>query len=341
MPHAEPFHVKCEEKLPELGLTHFSDTSDNIERPALPQRSKSALSPRIVFDAGKSLRRTGSDLKKTICNGRSKQGRNREVRRDVDQKRTLRSRSIDEVFEDCEDRVGRSQLNTVSASALFLDTPRVRSAEDISQYNEDSSNCATASGPAQSADISDLECMRKTVSEMPVGEVLQDVKKWLSSPVMGRDRQSHSSTPCSKTTPPKSPSLLFMNFPRSPPNVMKEFKSAIKGLHSSDEEELSVLLEDWGEMLMREYLCSLDELKIVGNPAYSPHLSLTSRVNRDEAVVCDEISQFQEDSKMKSIFQEIVNTEKNYLAELRKLIWVSHLSITFSSTGAFLIFLQW
>ena len=341
MPCANYAHDKREKETIELRLTstcdNFSVLEDSSERPSLPQRSKSSLSPRVVLDAGKSLRRTGSDVRKKLTSGRSKKAKQQESHIDDRKKvRRLRSRSIDEVLEDC--GIRSEAISIISSSALSLDSPRSRSAEDMSLLEkvEEEDYGATSPTRGLSTKQGTREEVRKTVSELSVTS-LPDVKHWLSSPILGRSDRSSSSTSSPKTTPPKSPSISLMPFPKPPPNIMKELKLASKEFHSSDEEEVSDLLNEWGEVLMKEYHCDLSELQIVSDPTYSPHLSQTTRVHRDNEVVCNEISQLEGESKMKSIFQEIINTEKNYLAELRKLIWVCQISVHWSDPFTYLL----
>ena len=274
--------------------------SEDEQRPQRVGKSKSSLSPRVFLSAGMTLKRN-------LSSGKFKEEGRSESKESTSRKEK-RSRSIDEVFEK---HAGGGERS------LILGDRENNQMDEIPEFNSSRTKFATESAPLAlgcEADESELTDIERASSTMCISKV----KTISSSPVV-TPNQGNRPTLSPKPSP-KSSSFSFI--PRSPPSVMKEHKLRTKDFHSSDEEDMNTIMDEWGEMLTKEYRCPMDELKIVTDPCYSPHLKLTVRVTRDESVSYASNLKIEENSKMMSVYREIMNTEKNYLADMRKLIWV-------------------
>tara|TARA_R110002050_G_scaffold160095_4_gene289516 strand:+ start:439 stop:978 length:540 start_codon:yes stop_codon:yes gene_type:complete len=95
----------------------------------------------------------------------------------------------------------------------------------------------------------------------------------------------------------------------------------IERLHS-DESHFFEYLEGQKDSVQQRYNCDSKEIDLVANPEYSPYSesSQTVRKSRNEEFLNAELKEIS--PSRKCVYLEIVNTEKNYIADLKKIVWV-------------------
>lgn len=106
-------------------------------------------------------------------------------------------------------------------------------------------------------------------------------------------------------------------------NQLKELKSAMEQVDSSDEETFSSIVRVWSDVVQQEYHCEKQDIELINDPGYSLHGGQKSaRIARDSIVKSPEVASQQITDRRRRVYREIVNTEKNFIADLRKLVWV-------------------
>ena len=107
--------------------------------------------------------------------------------------------------------------------------------------------------------------------------------------------------------------------------------------NSSDEEEFCAMVKSLSGAVKEEYSCKQEEIDQVVLEATSPALSRKSerRLHRSDSVESREMSSVSSE-KRRNVYLEILNTEKNFIADLQKLVAVCILLI-FSSFSLFLL----
>ena len=117
----------------------------------------------------------------------------------------------------------------------------------------------------------------------------------------------------------------------SPFTSCKEMRKREDLPNSSDEEEFCAMVKSLSRAVKEEYSCKQEEIDKVVMEATSPAMSRKSekRLHRSESVESREMSSVSSE-KRRNVYLEILNTEKNFIADLQKLVAVGRLLVVSS-----------
>ena len=154
----------------------------------------------------------------------------------------------------------------------------------------------------------------------PRSPTLEGFKQLLSFPSWSPSWNSPASqcqTPCEDSTDRSSPMSNRSYF-----SHISIEENKICRLESSDKSAFFEQVESQRSLIQEEYNCDEKEIDLVLDPEYAPYNNpTTARFTRDDDISNNELAQ--SSSARKHVFLEIINTEKNYIGDLRRIVWVS------------------